>query len=89
MKMSKQRHIFNDQASKAKNSAIFEFFPLDNLISMYFISSNFQNSSKTGQLFVFLAVIFISLGGIALKYFVTQYETAQIRAHEQLSKYFM
>ncbi len=43
-----------------------------------------SKTSKTVQAVVYCSVILISLVGILIKYFVTHYETSQIKAQEQL-----
>ncbi|CAL8109740.1 unnamed protein product [Orchesella dallaii] len=44
-----------------------------------------QDNSKIAQVVVYFSVIVIALGGILIKYFVTQYETSQMKAQEQLN----
>ncbi|ODM97691.1 hypothetical protein Ocin01_08989 [Orchesella cincta] len=44
-----------------------------------------QDNSKIAQVVVYCSVIVIALAGVLIKYFVTQYETSQLKAQEQLN----
>jgi len=43
-----------------------------------------QDNSKIAQVVVYGSVIVIALAGVLIKYFVTQYESSQMKAQQQL-----